>query len=69
MSFRVLKNDPFTKTMSKGNSAIAMNSASSKGFSVWVNKDIREAESTGDWSKLIDKALKSQKSFRNSFYK
>ena len=69
MSFRVLKNDPFTKTMSKGNSAIAMNSASSKGFSVWVNKDIREVESTGDWSKLIDKALKSQKSFRNSFYK
>jgi hypothetical protein len=69
MSFRKLKNDPFTKVMSHSNSAIAMDSASSHGFSKWVNKDLREVEQTGDWSALISKAQTQTKYFRNSFYK
>jgi hypothetical protein len=66
---RKLINDPFTKSMTKGNSAIAMDNSSSKGFSVWVNKDIREVEKSGDWSTLLMKAELQTKRFRNGFYK
>jgi hypothetical protein len=69
MSFRKLINDPFTKSMTKNNSAIAMDNSSSKGFSVWVNKDIREVEKSGDWSILLMKAELQTKRFRNGFYK
>jgi len=36
-----------------GNSRISMNGNTSKGFSNWVNKDIREAEQSGDWTALL----------------
>jgi hypothetical protein len=69
MGFRTLKNDSFTKNMRHGNAAIAMDASASKAFSVWVNKDIREVENTGDWSELIAKAEKQTKYFRNTFYR
>jgi hypothetical protein len=66
---RQLKTDPFTRTMTRANAAIAMDSSASKGFSVWVNKDIRKASETGDWSELLAKAERSTKYFRNTFYR
>jgi hypothetical protein len=69
MAFRQLKTEAFLAAMSSGQSAIAMDSSTSKGFSVWVNKDLRNAEQTGDWSELMAKAEKQTKSFRNAFYK
>lgn len=66
---RKIINDPFTRSMTSNNSAIAMDNSSSKGFSKWVNKDIRNAELTGDWSELIVKAEKQTKRFKNDFYK
>jgi hypothetical protein len=69
MSFRIIKNDSFTKNMASGSAAIAMNATSSKGFSVWVNKDLREVEKTGNWSELMEKAEKQTKYFRNKFYR
>lgn len=65
---RKLTIDPFQKIMGSGNSALAMNCASSKGFSKWTNKDIKEVELTGDWTALLEKAKKSTKYFRNHFY-
>ena len=69
MSFRIIKNDSFTKNMASGSAAMAMNATSSKGFSVWVNKDLREVEQTGNWSELMEKAEKQTKYFRNKFYR
>jgi hypothetical protein len=69
INMRVLINDPFTKRMSKGNSLIAMDNSSSKGFSNWVNKDIKKAALSGDWSELLLKAEKQTKRFKNEFYK
>jgi len=66
---RKLLTDPFTRTMTNCNSSIAMDSSASKGFSKWVNKDLKQAEKTGDWSILMTKALQSTTRFRNSFYK
>ena len=66
---RKLINDPFTYSMDRNNSAIAMDNSSSKGFCEWVNKDIRNAEESGDWSELILKAELQTKRFKNSFYK
>lgn len=47
---------------------MSMNGATSKGFSNWVNKDIRYVEQTGDWSALLEKTQKQIGSFRNRFY-
>ena len=69
MAFRILKNDPFTRSMTSGSAAMAMNATSSKGFSVWVNKDLREVEKMGNWSELMEKAEKQTKYFRNTFYR
>lgn len=66
---RKLVTDPFQKAMATCNAAIAMNSAASKGFSKWANKDIKQAAESGDWSVLLDKASKSTIKFRNEFYK
>jgi hypothetical protein len=66
---RKIINDPFTFSMNKNNSAIAMDNSTSKGFSEWVNKDIRNAELTGDWTDLITKAELQTKRFKNYFYK
>ena len=66
---RVLINDPFTKSMNKGNASIAMDNSSSKGFSKWVNKDIQKMALSGDWSELLLKANKQTTRFRNEFYK
>ena len=52
-----------------GNSRVSMNGATSKGFSNWVNKDIRYAEKTGDWTPLLEKTEKQMRMFRNVFYK
>ncbi len=65
---RKLTTDPFLSRMVTPNAERAMNSSTSKGFTKWVNKDIQKAASTGDWSELIEKAQKSTKYFRNSFY-
>ena len=69
MGFRHITTDPFQFAMTRPNAAPAMNSATSKGMSNWVNKDIREAVEKNDWSELIAKAQKQTKYFRNSFYK
>ena len=69
MSFRTITTDNFTKRMASCNSAIAMDNSSSKGFSKWVNKDIRNAAASGDWSELLEKAQKYTKRFRNEFYR
>jgi hypothetical protein len=45
-----------------------MNGTTSKGFTNWVNKDIREVEQTGDWSGLLQKTEKQIRAFRNHFY-
>jgi hypothetical protein len=66
---RKLINDPFTFSMNKNNSAIAMDNSTSKGFSDWVNKDIRNVELTGDWTDLITKAELQTNRFKNYFYK
>jgi hypothetical protein len=66
---RRIINDEFTKRMSQGNAKIAMDNSSSKGFSNWVNKDIKMAALTGDWSELLLKAEKQTKRFKNGFYK
>ena len=65
---RKLTTDPFLNRMVSANSERAMNAGTSKGFTKWVNKDIQKAAATGDWSDLINKAQKSTKYFRNSFY-
>jgi hypothetical protein len=67
-AMRKLVNDEFLKRMVSANAEHAMNGTTSKGFTKWVNKDIQKAASTGDWSELIEKAQKSTKYFRNSFY-
>lgn len=69
MSRRTLTTDPFLKSMTTQNSMMAMNSTAAKGFTKWVNKDIREVAETGDWSVLLEKATKSTRSFRNKFYR
>ena len=59
----------FGKRMSKtGNSRMSMNGNTSKGFSNWVNKDIREAEQSGDWTALLQKSEKQIRAFRRHFY-
>ena len=65
---RKLTTDPFLSRMVTPNSDRAMNSSTSKGFTKWVNKDIQKAAATGDWSELLEKAQKSTKYFRNTFY-
>ncbi len=65
---RKLTTDPFLSRMVTPNAERAMNISTSKGFTKWVNKDIQKAASTGDWSELIEKAQKSTKYLRNSFY-
>ena len=67
-NFRVLTTDPFQSRMVTPNAERAMNASTSKGFTNWVNKDIQQAASTGDWTELLKKAEKSTKYFRNSFY-
>jgi hypothetical protein len=47
---RKITTDPFAKVMISGQSAIAMDCSASKGFSNWVNKDLKKVEATGDWS-------------------
>jgi hypothetical protein len=66
---RKIINDPFAKVMISGQSAIAMDCSASKGFSNWVNKDLKKVEATGDWSELLLKASKSTRIFRNQFYR
>jgi hypothetical protein len=65
---RKITTDPFAKVMISGQSAIAMDCSASKGFSNWVNKDLKKVEATGDWSELLAKASKSTRIFRNHFY-
>jgi hypothetical protein len=55
--------------MATGQAKFAIDNSASKGFSKWVNKDIREAELTGDWSVLMAKAELQTKRFRREFYK
>jgi len=55
--------------MSHSQAVYAMNSNTSMGLSKWSNKDLKNAEATGDWSELLAKAEKSTVSFRNRFYK
>jgi hypothetical protein len=70
MAYRKMISIDLAKRMNKNaNSAIAMNSNSSKGFTNWVNKDLKYAEETGDWSLLVAKAQKATNNFRNTFYK
>lgn len=59
----------FGRRMSERNAAVAMHQGASMGCTVWVNKDIRKAAKTGDWSELLLKAQKSTISFRNQFYR
>jgi hypothetical protein len=66
---RKITTDPFAKVMISGQSAIAMDCSASKGFSNWVNKDLKKVEDTGDWSELLAKASKSTRIFRNQFYR
>jgi len=69
MGYRQLKSvSDFQEGMITPNAKIAMNSGTSMGFTVWVNKDLRKAEETGDWSELLAKAQKSTRYFRNQFY-
>ena len=65
---RKLTNDPFLSRMVTPNSERAINATTSKGFTKWVNRDIQKAALTGDWSELLEKAQKSTKYFRNTFY-
>jgi hypothetical protein len=65
---RKITTDAFTKVMNSNNSLIAMDCSASKGFSKWVNKDLKKAAETGDWSELLEKAKKSTRIFRNQFY-
>jgi hypothetical protein len=55
--------------MATGQAKFAIDNSASKGFSKWVNKDIREAALTGDWSALMAKAELQTKRFRREFYK
>ena len=61
--FRVLKNDPFQKTMYEGQAIYAMNANVSLILTPMANTDIKRAESTGDWSELIAKAEKNRARF------
>ena len=65
---RKITTDAFTKVMKSNNSLIAMDCSASKGFSKWVNKDLKKVSETGDWSELLEKATKSTRIFRNQFY-
>lgn len=70
MAFRKPISKDFGERMNHGeNSRISMNSNTSKGFSKWVNKDIRHVEKTGDWTALLEKTEKQIRIFRNNFYK
>lgn len=70
MAFRKPISKDFGERMSSSeNSRISMNGNTSKGFSRWVNKDIRYVEKTGDWTALLQKTEKQIKIFRNNFYK
>jgi hypothetical protein len=70
MSYRKFKaTSDFTASMLTPNAQVSVNAGTSKGFTKWVNKDIRMVEETGDWSILLAKAQKSTKYFRNSFYR
>ena len=62
-------NAEFARRMDKPNAKMAMHQSASMGCTVWVNKDLRKVEETGDWSELMEKAQASTKRFRNSFYK
>jgi len=64
-----LKTEPFQNKMNSSGGSKSINESTSKGFSEWVNKDIKKVEKTGDWSDLLKKSEKSLLSFRNSFYK
>jgi hypothetical protein len=66
---RLLKNDSILYSMATGQAKFAIDNSASKGFSKWVNKDIREAALTGDWSALMAKAELQTKRFRREFYK
>ena len=55
--------------MATGQAKYAIDNSASKGFSKWVNKDIRDAALTGDWSVLLAKAEVQTKRFRREFYK
>ena len=66
---RKMVNIEFANRMSKDNALVAMHQSASMGAPKWVNKDIRAAASTGDWSELLKKAERSTKYFRNTFYR
>jgi len=69
MSFRKIISVDLGIRMSHSQAVYAMNSNTSMGLSKWSNKDLKNAEATGDWSELLAKAEKSTVSFRNRFYK
>jgi hypothetical protein len=66
---RKMVNIEFSKRMMAPNAQVAMHQSASMGVTRWVNKDIRSAEATGDWSVLLEKAQKQTTRFRNGFYK
>ena len=59
----------FARRMAVNNASVAMHQGASMGCTVWVNKDIRKVEQTGDWSELLAKAQLSTTRFRNQFYR
>ncbi len=65
---RKLISTEFGRRMSTNNALAAMHQGASMGLTTWVNKDIRKAASTGDWSELEAKAMKQLTRFRNEFY-
>ena len=69
MGYRKPVSKEFTDRMAAAHAIAAMTGATSMGFTKWVNKDIRYAEETGDWSELLAKAVRSTKYFRNVFYR
>lgn len=69
MGYRgAISNDLGRRMGGSRNSRMSMNGTTSKGFTAWVNKDIREAEQNGDWTALLQKAEKQTRRFRNQFY-
>jgi hypothetical protein len=58
----------FGRRMNTNNALASMHQGASMGLTKWVNKDIRKAASTGDWSELETKAKKQLTRFRNEFY-
>jgi hypothetical protein len=65
---RKLISTEFGRRMNTNNALAAMHQGASMGLTKWVNKDIRKAAATGDWSELEAKAMKQLTRFRNEFY-